>query len=115
MCPSISKHWSKHRKRLKSLGWFSPQKRRLKGDLTVIHKCLKRSSSRAGALLPLVTSDRTQGNGMKLHQGTFRLDIRKRFFTEKLVSHWNRVLSDVVRHQACQSSESTWMTLLVMV
>lgn len=108
MCPSISKHWTK---RLKFLGWFSLEKRRLRGDHTAIYKCLKGSSRGAGALLPLVSSDRTQGNGMKLHQGTFKLDMRKRFFTERLVSHWNRVLREVIRHQACQSSESIWITL----
>ncbi|KAK4812061.1 hypothetical protein QYF61_026893 [Mycteria americana] len=90
--------------RLRDLGLFSLERRRLRGDLIALYNGLK-------------------GGGRELRQGRFRLDIRKFYFTKRVAKQWNRlpregvespslevfksrvdvVLRDMVYHSRCQA------------
>ncbi|PKU43720.1 hypothetical protein llap_5966 [Limosa lapponica baueri] len=83
--------------RMKELGLLSLEKRRIQGDLIEAFQYLKGVYRKDGeGLFIRECSDRTRGNGFNLKEGQFRSDIWKKFFTVRMVRHWNKFPREVV-------------------
>ena len=83
--------------RLRELGLFSLQKGRHCGDIIMAFQYLKRADTKAGeGIFVRACSNRARGNGFKLEEGIFILNIRKKFFTVRVARHWITLPREVV-------------------
>ena len=80
-----------YEERLRELGLFSLQKRRLQGHFIVAFQYLKGAYEKAReGPFTKAGRERTRGNDFKLKEGGFKSNVRKKLFTVRVVRLWNR-------------------------
>lgn len=94
------------------------EKRRLRGNLVNVCKCLRGGCQKDGSKPLVVLRNRTRGNGQKVMHRELHLNRRKNIFTVWMTKHWNRlpredvespslkIFKNSVKHQ--QKNWSSW-------
>ena len=69
-----------------------------------LYKYLNRGCSQVGVgLFSQATTDRTRGHSLKMPQQKCRFDIRKKFFIERVIGHWNLLPRQVVESPSLEA------------
>lgn len=70
----------------------------------------KESVARWGCLFSQASRSRMSGHSLRLHQGRFRLDIRKKFLTERVTGQWDGLPRNVVESWSLEMfrNDSMW-------
>ena len=102
-----------YEEKLRDMGLFSLEKRRLKEDLINACKYLKgRSQVDWSGLFLVVHSDSTSGNRHKLGHRTFHMNMGKSFFTVRVTEHRSRLPGEVVESPSLEIFKSHLDTFL---
>ena len=113
---SVQRRWTRsvagleglsYEERLRSLGLFSMQGRLLRADLIYLWKIVNgRCAVDMNSMFSLSLGHQTRGHTLKLQVNRARLDVRKRFFSQRVVPIWNGLSQRTVEASTLETFKS---------
>ena len=86
-----------YEKRLEIIGLWTLEERRNRADLLEVFKMFKRlTTTKFDSLFSLTNNSRTRGHSAKIVKRRCRLDLRRHFFSQRVIDRWNRLDQSVV-------------------
>ena len=98
-----------YEERLRVTGLPTLEARRSRGDLIEVFKILRGFSKvDQKHFFHLAENNRTRGNRYKLAKSRSRLDLRKHFFSQRVVGEWNKLPNSVVEAESINSFKNKY-------
>src|ERR1043165_4397869 len=95
--------------RLIQTGLTTLDERRTRGDLIEVFKMIKSfNKAEYRTFFTIVQNSRTRGHGFKFVKNRSRLDIRKHFFSQRVVNEWNALPEIVVESESVYSFKNNY-------
>ena len=85
-----------YKERLRRLGLPSLFYRRARGDMIEVYKILHKVYKLPYTLLEKAPDVPTRGHSLKLAKNKCRLEVRRNFFSQRVVNNWNSLPEDIV-------------------
>ena len=86
-----------YEKRLQRIGLWTLEERRNRADLLEVFKMYKGWSINSfDSLFTLMDDSRTRGHSAKIAKSRYRLDMKRHFFSQRVIDRWNRLDQSVI-------------------
>ena len=96
-----------YEKRLQIMGLWSLEERRNRADLLEVFKMYKGwSTTNFSSLFSLVDNSRTRGHSAKIVKSRCRLELRRHFFSQRVIDRWNRLDQSVIDSKTINAFKS---------
>ena len=98
-----------YQERLEELNMYSLEQRRERGDMIAAFKYIKGCDQlEEGTIFQKKRCNRTRGHEYKLEGGRFKGNVRKNYFTERVIDKWNILPSEVVEANTVEQFKHAW-------
>lgn len=103
---ATSLDYQSHEERLRELGFSLAKKKRLRADISLYNSLKGGYNQLRVGCLSQASSDSITGYSVKLYQGRLRLEIRKNFFTERVLRHGDGLPQKVMESPSLVKKDS---------